>query len=321
MRAGITRTRGLALVIVLFILVIMTISVAWLSEEILISLRRTENNRDSQQAWQMLVGSEAWALSVLARDSLESETDHLGEAWNNLGQGVAIEHGSISTAVEDLQGRLNLNNLLVEAEEGTQQAGNQPRPRIWTEAFRRLLLSLKLDPNLSDAVLDWLDPDQNVRGTAGAEDADYLGLTPPYRAANRAFSDVSELLWVKGFDNKTVKMLTPYVTALPATDVRININTASSGLLRILAGDLLSEDSSEQLQSSSTGENGLSVEEFLQNDMMAGEQEVAAPLIDNKSSYFMIRSTTKFGRASMKINSLVERKDGLVTVIKRSPVF
>lgn len=321
MRAGITRTKGLALVIVLFILVIMTISVAWLSEEILISLRRTENNRDSEQAWQMLVGSEAWALSVLARDSLESDADHLGEGWNNLGQGVAIEHGHITTEVEDMQGRLNLNNLLTETDTETPKADKQPSPRIWTQAFRRLLLSLKLDPNLSDAVLDWLDPDQNVRGTAGAEDADYLGQSPPYRAANRAFSDVSELLWVKGFDEKTVKMLTPYLTALPATDVRININTASSGLLRILAGDLLSEDSSEQLQSSPTGENGLSVEEFLQNDMMAGEQEVAAPLIDNKSSYFMIRSTTTFGRASMKINSLVERKDGLVTVIKRSPVF
>ena len=67
----------------------------------------------------------------------------------------------------------------------------------------------------------------------------------PYRAANRAFSDVSELLQVKGFDKKTVEKLAPYISALPATGVRININTAPAGLLRILGNKLLSVAESE----------------------------------------------------------------------------
>ena len=312
--------QGMALVTVLFILTIMTVTVSWLSEEVLLALRRTENIRDSEQSWQMLMGSESWAVSVLARDSRESETDHPAEAWNNLGQGVQIEHGTLTTVIEDMQGRFNLNNMIDESTVDYQPTGGKPDPRIWTQAFRRLLISLELNPDLSNAVLDWLDPDQNVRGASGAEDADYLSIEPPYRAANRQFSDVSELLQVKGFDVKTVAALAPYLVALPEPGVSININTAPAGVIRVLGKNLLSESESERLISERP-EEGYTLEEFLQHDMMSGEQDIASPLIGISSNYFLIRSSTEFGRARMKITSLVERKAEKTEVINRSPVL
>mgnify|MGYP001812448451 FL=1 len=314
------RMQGMALVTVLFILTIMTVSVSWLSEEVLLALRRTENIRDSEQSWQMLMGSEAWAVSVLARDGRESESDFLAESWNNLGQGVQIEHGTLTTVIEDMQGRFNLNNMIEESVVDFRPTGDEPDPRIWTQAFRRLLISLDLDPDLSNAVLDWMDPDQNVRGASGAEDVDYLSLEPPYRTANRQFSNVSELLQIKGFDVKTVAVLAPYLVALPVSGVRININTAPAGVLRILGKNLLSEGESERLISERP-EEGYTLEEFLQHDMMSGEQDIASPLIAISSDYFVIRSSTEFGRARMKINSLVERKEDKTEVINRSPVL
>ena len=314
------RMRGMALVTVMFILTIMTVTVSWLSEELLLSLRRTENIRDNEQSWQMLMGSEAWAVSVLARDRRESVSDHSAESWNNLGQGVAIEHGTLSTAIEDMQGRFNLNNLLPESTALTAQESNQQVQRVWTQAFRRLLASLGLNPDLSDAVLDWLDVDQDVRGSSGAEDSDYLSMDPPYRAANRQFSDISELLQVKGFDPDILQTLAPYIAALPVTNTRININTAPAGVLRILGKDLLSVEESEALVADRP-ETGYTVEEFLQHDMMSGEQDIATPLIGISSSYFLIRSSTIFGRARMRITSLVERKDEKTEVINRSPVL
>lgn len=314
------RMRGMALVTVLFILTLMTVSVSWLSEEVLLALRRTENVRDSEQSWQMLLGSESWAVSILARDGRESESDHPVESWSNLGQGVEIEHGKLSTVIEDMQGRFNLNNLIKESAVASSQNSNDPDPLIWTQAFRRLLVSLQLNPDLSNAVLDWLDPDQDVRGSSGAEDSDYLSMDPPYRAANRQFSDVSELLQVNGFDKKTVEMLAPYIVALPVVGIPININTAPAGVLRILGKDLLSEAESERLVAERP-EAGYTVEEFLQHDMMSGEQDIASPLIAIKSNYFLIRSGIEFGRARMKITSLVERKDERIEVINRSPVL
>jgi len=311
----------MALVIVLFILAIMTTTVAWLSEDILLHLRTTENTRNSSQALQILLGSEAWGLGVLIKDYQETQSDHPGESWNSLGQGVKIEQGSLQTVIEDMQGRLNLNNMIDESRVNPLQAANQLDPRIWAWAFRRLLSSLELNPLLSDAVLDWLDPDQDVRSTSGAEDIDYLNETPPYRAANRAFSDISELQQVKGFDKKTVQKLAPFITALPASNIRININTASAGLLRILGKNILSIDDSQRLLSDRPMADGYTVEEFLQHDMMAGEQDIATPLITNQSSYFLIKSSTEIGRSRAKINSLVERKNGKVGVIGRSPVL
>lgn len=314
------RMQGMALVTVLFILTLMTVTVSWLSEDVLLALRRTENIRDIEQSWQMLMGSESWAVSVLARDGRESQADHPAESWNNLGQGVQIEHGILTTVIEDMQGRFNLNNMIDESTVDFQPTGGQPDPRIWTQAFRRLLVSLELNPDLSNAVLDWLDPDQNVRGASGAEDSDYLSLEPPYRAANRQFNDVSELLQVKGFDVKIVQALAPYLVALPVSGVSININTAPAGVLRILGKNLLSEGESERLVSERP-EEGYTLEEFLQHDMMSGEQEIASPLIGISSDYFLIRSSTEFGRARMKITSLVERKDENTEVINRSPVL
>ena len=145
-------------------------------------------------------------------------------------------------------------------------------------------------------------------------------MDPPYRAANRQFSDISELLQVKGFDIKTLQILAPYIVALPDTGVRININTAPAGIIRILGKNLLSEAESERLVSERP-ETGYTIEEFLQHDMMSGEQDIASPLIGISSNYFLIRSSTEFGRAMMKITSLVERKDEKTEVINRSPVL
>ena len=315
-----TKMQGMALITVLFILTLMTVTVAWLSEEVLLSLRRTENIRDSGQAWQMVTGSEAWAVSVLGLDARQSKTDHAAEAWNNLGQGVHIEHGKLSTSIEDVQGRFNLNNLIDESIIVAPSADKEPPTRVWTEAFKRLLISLDLNPRLSDAVLDWLDADQNVRGSSGAEDADYLNLDPPYRAANRSFSDVSELSQVKGFDKEILVKLSPFLSALPYTGVRININTAPAALLRILGKNLLTVDESKTLISDRPLE-GYTVASFLQHDMMAGEHDTAEFLIDDKSSYFLISSRVEFGRARKKIHSLVERKNGVTAVIRRSPVL
>lgn len=311
----------MALLIVLFILVIMTTTVAFLSEDILLHLRTTENTRNSTQAWQTVLGSESWAISVLNKDSQDSQSDHPGEAWNNLGQGVKIEQGSLQTVIEDMQGRLNLNNMLNESRVIPPRQASKPDPRVWTQAFRRLLISLELNPLLSDAVLDWLDADNDVRSTSGAEDADYLNMTPPYRAANRAFSDVSELLQVKGFDTKTVQKLAPYISALPGINVRININTAPAGLLRILGRNLLSVGDSQRLVSERPQATGYTVEEFLQHDMMAGEQDIATLLISNQSSYFLIRSSAEIGKTRAKVNSLVERVNGLAKVVGRKPVL
>ena len=157
---------------------------------------------------------------MLLEDSQVSGAfDSLGEAWAKPIVGLPVERAVVSGAITDEQGKFNLNNLV----KGTQKS---PADIV---IFQGLLASLGLAPELADAVLDWIDPDDTVSG-AGAEDAYYLSLKKPYRTANVPMVQVEELYRVRGFDAATVAKLRPFVTALPETTA-VNVNTAPEELL------------------------------------------------------------------------------------------
>jgi hypothetical protein len=87
--------------------------------------------------------------------------------------------------LEDESTRLNLNTLLVLEK---QQEG----------AAVQLLMSLPgMTEDVAEAILDWIDPDDEPR-TLGAEIDYYSGLNPPYRPKNGPLDTVEELLLVRG---------------------------------------------------------------------------------------------------------------------------
>ncbi len=55
---------------------------------------------------------------------------------------------------------------------------------------------------LADALLDWRDDNDEPTSINGAESSYYMTLDPPYRAKNRPFETVEELLMVKGFNGR-----------------------------------------------------------------------------------------------------------------------
>jgi general secretion pathway protein K len=166
-----------------------------------------------------------WARGVLAEDARRAGgVDHLGEGWAQPIAALPVERAVVAGAIEDEQGKFNLNNLVA--------AG---RSEADLKILQRILVQLALAPELADAIMDWADADQDVTGNGGAENPYYFSLSRPYRAANQPFVQVEELFRVRGFDAKTVAALRPYVTALPGkTRTAININTASDVVLLAL---------------------------------------------------------------------------------------
>lgn len=108
---------------------------------------------------------------------------------------------------------------------------------LWLMRFSLLLKRLDISAPIAQAVLDWVDADAEVRFPNGAEDAYYLKLETPYRAANRPFTDVSELLLVRGVTPEVYAKLLPFVTVLP-DEAAININTAPAEILMSLAPEI-----------------------------------------------------------------------------------
>lgn len=287
--------KGVALLTVLFILVLLTTLVVYLIEDEYLVVRRVGNQRDYEQIYQMMVGNEQWAIKVLERDMKENQTDHLNEVWNDLLPETQVEEGRMRAAVIDLNSRFNLNNI---TEKGDP----------WYAFFQRLLRVLELDESLADAVLDWVDADQDLSGNGGAEDAEYLSADPPYRAANRRFGSTGELLWVSGFDGEIVDKLAPFIVALPTSTLKINVNTATATLLRALSAEILTEAAAEALIDGRGEEGYKELNEFLVSTELAGQGDIVTPLITLSGQYFEVIGQAQYGRLNGAVYSLLEKQ-------------
>jgi type II secretory pathway component PulK len=94
-------------------------------------------------------------------------------------------YGGIRYGLENESARLNLNTVLLA---DSMQEGNA----------KKILMGLPgMTDALADAILDWIDPDDDQR-ESGAERDYYSSLEPPYAPRNGPLGSIEELLLVKG---------------------------------------------------------------------------------------------------------------------------
>jgi type II secretory pathway component PulK len=94
-------------------------------------------------------------------------------------------YGGIRYGLENESSRLNLNAVLL---------ADAPSP----DGARKLLMTLPgMTEPIADAILDWLDPDDQTR-QLGAERDYYSSLDPPYAPRNGPLGSIEELLLVRG---------------------------------------------------------------------------------------------------------------------------
>ena len=182
--------RGVALLTALLVVSLATVAAVAMATRQHVDVRRTGNLLHGEQAYAYALAAESWARVIMDRDAEDSSIDTLEEDWAFALPPISVEGGFVDGRITDLQGRFNINNLV-----GVKGAPSEAD----RDYFNRLLVVLDLDPALTNALLDWLDADIDARYPDGAEDDTYLLNNPPYRAANRPLSSVSELGLVKGF--------------------------------------------------------------------------------------------------------------------------
>lgn len=296
---------GVALITALLIVALATISaVAMLSQQQL-EIRRTSNLIHYDQAYLYALGGETWAKRILLRDLEYGKSDSLQELWATPLPATLITGGSIQGHIEDLQGRFNLNNLVQEGKVSTENVA----------FFERLLTSLQLPPQLSQAVIDWIDSDGEVELPDGAEDDVYLLREPSYRTSNQPLQSPSELRLIAGFDQETYLKLLPYITTLP-TGTALNLNTTSAYLLTILVEEL-SHTEAESLVDERAKQAYDNVSDFLQKDKLAGL--VIQPItLSVSSDYFLCTTRVEIEHIQLTLHSILYREPQQITVIIRS---
>lgn len=299
------RQRGVALITALLVVSLATVIAVAMATRQHIDVRLTGNLVHGEQAYAYALSAEAWARVILRRDETQSDHDSLNEDWATALPPIAVEGGQVSGRIEDLQGRFNINNLAM-------QDGKDSEADV--VYFRRLLEILQLEPSLTDALLDWIDADINVRFPNGAEDENYLLGSIPYRTANRLLVSTSELRLVAGFDQNAVRLLEPYVTALPQRTL-INVNTASPVVLLAMNKDLT--PSNVEALIAGRGETGYAtVQAFMGQDALAGLE--LGEQVDVESAYFLVHTDVIVGEGQAHLESLVARDNGKTRVLSRT---
>jgi len=192
-----------------------------------LEVRRTTRLVFADQALAYHLGAEDWASHLLRRDAEQDTVDDLTEAWAQQGVVLPIEGGRMVGAIEDLQGRFNLNDLL-------KADGTVDEVRL--QQLRRLLDAVGVAEvdRIAAAIVDWIDPDQDPRAPLGAEDSSYLRREPAHRTADAPLRWVGELRLVDGVDAEAYALIAPHVAALPR-GTPINVNTATLPVLQSLS--------------------------------------------------------------------------------------
>ncbi|WP_321393977.1 type II secretion system minor pseudopilin GspK [uncultured Desulfuromusa sp.] len=278
--------KGMALLLVLIIVTLLTSILMELSYSTLIEQRLTETFRDSTRAYFLARGGITAGQTLVSSD--KNEYDAPTESW---GSGIAnypVGEGFISLAIEDLGGKLALNSLVV---------GNNPQAVV-IDRFYRLLSELEVDEpaELTAAVIDWLDsgdtPYQQVQTdgqeltVSGAENIYYQSLATPYACKNGPMESLEELLLVKGFTEDVFNIVSPYLSA-NGTKL-ININTATSQVLTSLSANI-SAQSIELITDSRSGNPVKTI-----NDLQTMLAEDQFSLLKTLSNQGLLGTTSSF---------------------------
>jgi general secretion pathway protein K len=302
--------RGVALIIALVVVALATMLATRIGSSGARDQRRSATLLAQQQAYQVALGAEAWAMEILRTDvEGGSRRDSLDEAWATPLPPLPIDGGVLSGGVEDMQGRFNLNNLVLPSGQRNEVAYAQ---------FQRLLAKLQLEPKWASLLVDWLDPDTITTDAEGAEDGVYTGQQPPYRAANRYITSTSELLALPGFGPERYRVLQPFVAALPPLGSQygslLNVCTAS-GLVLDSLGDGL-QFGADPKQLAANREKGCfpmksDVDAALQSSGMPAAQFTAvSSTLAESSAWFRVTTRVSIGTTQLTLYSLLERNSG-----------
>ncbi len=290
------KSKGIALITAILVVSIATVLAVSMVTRQQRDIHKTGNILRLEQAWLYIQGIDAWAMGTLDQDQHDNKIDSAADNWNLPIQQTAVAGGELAANISDMQGRFNINNLI--NEKGVNQ--------LERARFQRLLVNLQLPLELVDAVIDWIDPDSDIRYPNGAEDIVYSNRPIPYRAANTPLVDSTELLSVAGVTPEVYVALAPYIVTLPEP-VAININTASEQVLRILA-DGLSETDAQAIIDARTAEPFETVKQFLEHPALAG-LAIKEEGLTTSSHYFQVNGEVHYGALILGYRSIIERKE------------
>jgi len=249
--------QGLALVMTLFVVALVTILVLEYHFDAAVEIDLATNYASDVQAYHLALAGVRFAQALLQWDNRKA--DGPDDSWYKLGlvpacfapqqlielattgggEGLPTEGldakastdrriqevsqgdvGCVSLRITDEDSKLPINALM--PPKGDE---NKPPDSVWARIFQEFFGSFKIDQEVVEALADWMDQSDNPRGTGGAEKSYYTSLPVPYEPPNKRMRTPGELRLVKGLnDLETLAKLFPGVTPEAVADLDLGSN-------------------------------------------------------------------------------------------------
>jgi len=236
--------RGIALLLTLLVLTLLVALILEFDAEARREYRDAAAFRDNFKATVLARAAVQAARGTLQQDFLKDKKagqsfDALTDLWALPITNYAIGDGLLTAQIEDERGKLNLNDLAT--------GGDPIAKKAKVQRVKRLFELLQINPDLVDAIVDWVDQDETPE-PAGAESLYYQTLRPSYRAANAPLQTLLDLRLIKGMTPDIIAKLSNLVTVYPQEGQgKVNLNTAPSlvlqaldpGITQSVAGDIV----------------------------------------------------------------------------------
>ncbi len=206
--------KGMALILTLMLLSILTAMVIEFSYGVYTTTSSLHNWQDSQRLSPIAKSGVSLAVNTISNIP-QSEIYKFPPQITIPVAGILSDfQGELFVSVEDENSRFNLNSIINE---------NQTLNMDAYKFFRRLLKNLELKEEMADFVADWIDRDKEPRIRDSEENT-----------KNSFMQSTDELLLIKGVDIETYAKLLPHITIYASDRTNpqlVNINTASQAVI------------------------------------------------------------------------------------------
>jgi general secretion pathway protein K len=303
--------RGVALILVILIVSILVTVTLEINRSSRAEVYDATNLSDSIKLLYIAKSGFHAGIGLLLVD--KNNFDALFEDWADVKliarkSRTLFKDGYFDVPIEDESGKIQINRLVT---------GN-----AFNEDVKGLMIRLLNQPEFGleekriveilEAMKDWIDNDDEITGTGGAERAYYSTLENPYTTKNGPLDCIDELLMIKGMTRKIYygTRETPGLRQLLTVygDGRININTAPKQVLRALSADMTVEAADKMDVYRRNKDNDLT--NILWYQKVTGMVNITldSRMITTTSSIFRIVSTGILHQMSQTVSGVIKRE-------------
>lgn len=305
--------KGVALIMVLLAMALVVMLASGMTRQQSLRIFKAGHYLAQQQGYNIALGAEEFARRILVRDFEEDRENSLmvdspDEFW---AMNAAIlpldENGVAEVQIDDLGGRINLNDLVTT---------NGQVDTLTKDRLTRLFVALGITGLNVDALIDWIDSDDQTVSAYGAEDGQYLMADQPFRTANQPFVSITELRLIEGMTEEIYVALRPHVTAVPVSGIGINVNSATVPVLMSLHNEL-NEAQAESIVAQREEERFEDLQDFLALSEFSGLGLKPAGLALQTRFFEVVSRITYDNRVVNMVSTVFRNPEGEVRTVHR----